>query len=75
MRPLQDWKDALCWNLVCSILDDGADPVAACRDFEARYFELSADDLLQVRERGLEVERSARVLAVLKETAPKDAAA
>jgi hypothetical protein len=47
------WSDALVWDLVDRAFECGRDQertIPLCREFELRYYRLSADELLAARE-------------------------
>jgi hypothetical protein len=50
---LHDWQDALVFDLVDRAFASGRKPerlIPLCREFELRYYRLSADELLRARE-------------------------
>jgi hypothetical protein len=50
---LETWQDALVFDLVDRAFTYGRDRerlVSLCREFELRYYRLSADELLRARE-------------------------
>ena len=50
---LHDWQSALVWDLVDRAFNYGRERgrlIPLCREFELRYYRLSADELLRARE-------------------------